>query len=72
MKTQEKVHATIASGLGAGRTLTQIIQLHNLSKSTMKRVKRHYDNYIARGGLPEDFEFELQMVRSVPPSPPVS
>jgi hypothetical protein len=56
MNTQEKNHTTIASGLRAGRTVSEIVNLHNLSKSTVKRVKRWYEAFLAGGGVPEDFE----------------
>jgi hypothetical protein len=55
MNVQEKIQAT-ASGLRAGRTVAEIVKFNNLSKSTVKRVKCHYDPFIAGGGLPEDFE----------------
>jgi hypothetical protein len=56
MNAQEKIRATIASGLHAGRTVSEIVKFHNLSKSTVKRVKRRYNAFIAGGGLLEDFE----------------
>jgi hypothetical protein len=56
MNAQEKNRATIASGLRVGRTVSEIVNFHNLSKSTVKRVKCRFDAFIAGGGLPEDFE----------------
>jgi hypothetical protein len=56
MNAQEKNRVTIATGLCAGRMVSEIVNFHNLSKSTVKSVKRRYEDFIAGGGLPEDFE----------------
>jgi hypothetical protein len=56
MNAQKKNRATIASGFHAGRMVSEIVNFHNLNKSTVKHVKCRYDAFIAGGGLPEDFE----------------
>jgi hypothetical protein len=58
MNGEEAVRATILSGLRAGRTVSEIVSFNNVSKSTVKRLKRCYDKFIAGGGLPEDFSSE--------------
>jgi transposase len=47
MNAEEAVRATIISGLQSGRTVSEIIEFNNVSKSTVKRLKKHYDKFIA-------------------------
>ncbi len=56
MNGQVKICTSITSGLWVGRTVAEIVKFNNLSKSTLKCVKCHYDAFIAGGGLPEDLE----------------
>ncbi len=46
----------LASGLHAGRTDAENVKFNNLSKSTVKHVKSHYDAFITGGDLTEDFK----------------
>jgi hypothetical protein len=55
MSTEEKICATIVSGLRAGRSVPEIVKFNNLKKSTVCDVKRGYDDFIAARGLLEDF-----------------
>jgi hypothetical protein len=54
----EKVHAIIISGLLAGRSVKEIVKFHNLKRTTVWDIKRHYDTFIASRGLSEDFSAE--------------
>jgi hypothetical protein len=53
MNGEEAVRATILSGLRAGRTVSEIVSFNNISKSTVKHLKKRYDEFIAGGGLPK-------------------
>jgi hypothetical protein len=63
MSTEEKIRATIITGLRAGRTVSEIVRFNNLKKSTVRNVKRRYDDFIAGGGLPEEFSSDRKVHR---------
>jgi hypothetical protein len=58
MNSEEKVRATVISGLRAGRSVKDIVKFHNLKRTTVWDIKRRYDAFIDAGGLPEDFSSE--------------
>jgi hypothetical protein len=47
----EKVHAITISGLLAGRSVKEIVKFHNLKRTIVWDIKRHYDTFIAARGL---------------------
>ncbi len=55
MNSEEKVRATIISGLHAGRSVKEIVKFPNLKRTTVWDLKSRYDAFVAAGGLPEDF-----------------
>jgi hypothetical protein len=63
MSTEEKIQATIITGLHAGRTVSEIVRFNNLKKSTVCDVKQRYDDFIAGGGLPEEFSSDRNVHR---------
>jgi hypothetical protein len=53
MYQQEATRAVMFSGLGAGRTMKEIMSYGNISKSTVYEVERKFDKFIASGGFAE-------------------
>ncbi len=49
MQQQEKNRAIIISGLRAGRTVWEIIEFHNIKRSTVFSVKKKFNEFIASG-----------------------
>jgi hypothetical protein len=58
MNAEEAVRATIISGLCTRKTVSEIIEFNNVSKSTVKCLKKRYDKFITGRGLPENFSSE--------------
>ncbi len=56
MQQQEKNRAIISSRLRAGRSVREIIEFHNIKRRTVFSVKKKFDEFIASGGLPDDFD----------------
>jgi hypothetical protein len=48
MQQQEKNRAIIISGLRAGRTVQEIIEFHNIKRSTVFSVKKKFDEFNSR------------------------
>jgi hypothetical protein len=55
MQQQEKNRAIIISGLRAGWSAWEIIDFHNIKRSTVFSLKKKFDEFVASGGLPDDF-----------------
>jgi hypothetical protein len=53
---KEKTRAIVISGLCAGRTAQEIIQFHNIQKSTVYDIKKKFEAHVAAGGAPDDYE----------------
>ncbi len=56
MQQQERNRAVIACGLRAGRTVKEIVEFNKIKKSTVYSVKKLYDEFIAAGGSPDEFD----------------
>ncbi len=47
----------IASGLRVGCTVKEIIKFNQIKKSTVYAIKKKFDEFIAAGGVSEEFDF---------------
>jgi hypothetical protein len=61
MSMEEKIRVTIITRLRAGRTVSEIVRFNK--KSTVHDVKQRCDDFIAGGGLPEDFSSHRKVHR---------
>jgi hypothetical protein len=58
-----EIHATIIAGLRTGRSVSEIVRFNNLKKSTVRNMKRRYDDFIAAGVLLEEFRYNRKVHR---------
>lgn len=61
MKKLEALRVIIVSGLHAGRTAKEIIQFNNVKKTTVYKLKKDFDQFVAAGGRPEDFDVQRKV-----------
>jgi hypothetical protein len=61
MDKEEKTRAIVVSGFCARRTAKEIIQFHDIKKSTVNDIKKKWDTHIAAGGSSDDFEMRRKI-----------
>ena len=66
MQKQEYQRAVVVSGLRAGLSPKDIIQLHNIPKTAVFLVRAKYKKHIDAGRLPDEFTGQMKTRQFVP------